>query len=102
MDVRAKERGDGGRTVPRTTRITTVMFLDANDMIAKNRMKIDSIASLPGFMMAFEEPVLYRIVWAPTFEQGRQSDAWSGCVSTRSHRRDDRDCRPATARARPL
>ena len=50
-----------------------------------NPEKMETIASLPGFIMAFEEPVAYRIVWVPTFEQGRQSDAWSGCLSTRSY-----------------
>src|SRR6266498_3084318 len=53
----------------------------------------ETIASLPGFMLAFEEPVAYCRVWVPTFEQERQSDAWSGCLSTRSHRRDYCDCR---------
>src|SRR5215510_410411 len=34
MDVRPKERGDGGRTVPTTIRMTAVIFLDANGRIA--------------------------------------------------------------------
>ena len=40
MDIRSKERGDSGRTVPTTVRMTTVMFLDADGMIAKDGMKI--------------------------------------------------------------
>src|SRR5678816_3711950 len=63
---------------------------------------LETIASLPGFMLAFKEPVAYCRVWVPTDEQGRQSYAWSGCLSIRSHRRDYGDCRPAPARARPL
>ena len=51
MDIRAKERGDGGRTVPTTVRMTTVMFLDADGMIAKDGMK------LGGFIPVFLECV---------------------------------------------
>src|SRR5215470_7516969 len=40
MDIRAKERGDGGRTVPATARLTAVMFLNADGMIAKDSMKV--------------------------------------------------------------
>ena len=40
MDIRAKERGDGGCTVPTTVGMTTMMFLDADGMIAKDGMKI--------------------------------------------------------------
>ena len=40
MDIRSKERGDGGRTVPTTVGMTTMMFLDADGMIAKDGMKI--------------------------------------------------------------
>ena len=36
MDGRPKERGEGGRTVPTTIRMTAVMFWDADDVIAKN------------------------------------------------------------------
>ena len=49
MDIRPKERGDGGGTVPTTVRMTTVMFLDADSMIAKDRMKIG------GFIPVFLE-----------------------------------------------
>jgi hypothetical protein len=49
MDIRAKERGDGGCTVPTTVRMTAVMFLDADGMIAKDRMKIG------GFIPVFLE-----------------------------------------------
>ena len=48
MDSRAKERGDGGRTVPTTVRMTAVMFLDADGMIAKDRMKTGSF--IPVFL----------------------------------------------------
>jgi hypothetical protein len=48
MDIRPKERGDGGHTVPTTIRMTTVMFLDADSMIAKDRMKIGSF--IPVFL----------------------------------------------------
>src|SRR6266568_8819753 len=44
---------------------------------------------------------LNRIVLAPTCEHGGQSHVRSRCVSTRSHRRDYRNCRLATARDRP-
>ena len=49
MDIRPKERGDGGSTVPTTVRMTAVMFLDADGMIAKDRMKIG------GFIPVFLE-----------------------------------------------
>ena len=48
MDVRAKERGDGGRTVPPTIRMTAVMFLEADDVIAKNCMKMGGL--IPVFL----------------------------------------------------
>ena len=51
MDIRSKERGDSGRTVPTTVRMTTVMFLDADGMIAKDGMKIG------GFIPVFLEGV---------------------------------------------
>ena len=70
--------------------------------VEEKTLKIETIASLPGFTLAFEEPVAYCRVWVPTDEQGRQSYAWSGCLSIRSHRRDYCDCRPTPARARPL
>src|SRR5215471_18152380 len=41
-----------------------------------------------------------RIVPTSLCEQGGHSHVRSGCVSTRSQRRDYRDCRPATARDR--
>ena len=53
MDIRAKERGDGRGTVPTTARLTAVMFLDADGMIAKDGMKIG------GFI-----PIL--LGWVPT------------------------------------
>ena len=40
MDICPKERGDGGRPVPTTIRMTAVMFLDADGMIAKDGMKM--------------------------------------------------------------
>jgi hypothetical protein len=46
MDIRAKERSDGGRTVPTTARLTAVMFLDADGMIAKDGMKIGGFISI--------------------------------------------------------
>ena len=51
MDIRAKERGDGGRAVPTTVRMTAMMFLDTDGMIAKDRMKIG------GFIPVFLEGV---------------------------------------------
>jgi len=51
MDIRSKERGDGGRTVPMTIRMTAVMFLDADGMITKDGMK------LGGFIPVFLEGV---------------------------------------------
>jgi len=48
MDIRAKERGDGGRPVPTTIRMTAVMFLDADGMIAKDGMKIGRL--IPVFL----------------------------------------------------
>ena len=42
MNIRAKERGDRGRTVPTAAGLTAVMFLDADGMIAKDGMKIGS------------------------------------------------------------
>ena len=51
MDIRAKERGDGGRTVPPTIRMTAVIFLDADDVIAKKCMKMG------GFIPVFLERV---------------------------------------------
>ena len=51
MDIRSKERGDSGRTVPTTVRMTTVMFSDADGMIAKDGMKIG------GFIPVFLEGV---------------------------------------------
>jgi hypothetical protein len=49
MDIRPKERGDGGRTMPTTVRMTAVMFLDTDGMIAKDSMKIG------GFIPVFLE-----------------------------------------------
>ena len=46
MDIRPKERFDGGRTVPVTVRLTAVMFLEADSMIAKDRMKTGSFVSV--------------------------------------------------------
>ena len=51
MDIRAKERGDGGRTVPTTVGLATAMFWDADGMIAKDGMKIG------GFIPVFLEYV---------------------------------------------
>ena len=51
MDIRSKERGDGGRTVPTIIRLTAGMFLDADGMIAKDGMK------LGGFISVFLERV---------------------------------------------
>jgi hypothetical protein len=48
MDIRSKERGDGGRTVPTTVELATAMFLDADGMIAKDGMKIGSF--IPVFL----------------------------------------------------
>ena len=39
MDIRVKERSDGGRPVPTTARLTAGMFLDADGMIAQDGMK---------------------------------------------------------------
>jgi len=46
MDTRPKERFNGGRTVPTTVRAPAVMFLDADGMIAKDRMKIGDFISV--------------------------------------------------------
>ena len=46
MDIRPKERCDGGRTVPVTVRLTAVMFLEADSVIAKDRMKTGSFVSV--------------------------------------------------------
>ena len=46
MDIRPKERCDGGRPVPTAVGLTAVMFLDANGMIAKDRMKIGGFMRL--------------------------------------------------------
>ena len=51
MDIRAKERGDGGRSVPTAVRMTAGMFLEADGMIAKDGMK------LGGFISVFLERV---------------------------------------------
>ena len=51
MNIRAKERGDRGRTVPTAAGLTAVMFLDADGMIAKDGMKIG------GFIPVFLEGV---------------------------------------------
>ena len=53
MDIRSKERGDGGRAVPTAVRMAAGMFLDADGMIAKDSMK------LGGFIAVFLE-------WVPT------------------------------------
>jgi hypothetical protein len=47
VDIRPKERGDRGRSLPTTSRMTAAMFLDADGMIAKDGMKIG------GFISAF-------------------------------------------------
>ena len=51
MDIRSKERWDGRSTVPTTVRMTAVMFLDADGMIAKDCMKIG------GFIPVFLERI---------------------------------------------
>ena len=51
MDIRPKDRFDGGRTVLTTVRLTAEMFLNADGMIAKDRMKIG------GFVPVFLERV---------------------------------------------
>ena len=51
MDIRPKERCDGGSTVPTTVWMTAVMFLDADGMIAEDGMKIG------GFIPVFLECV---------------------------------------------
>src|SRR5215470_15292484 len=51
MDIRAKERGDGGRSVPTAFLMTAGMFLEADGMIAKDGMK------LGGFISVFLERV---------------------------------------------
>jgi hypothetical protein len=43
MDIRSKERGDGGRSVPTAVRMTAGMFLEADGMIAKDGMKLGSL-----------------------------------------------------------
>ena len=51
MDIRPKERGDRGRSLPTTRRMIAAMFLDADGMIAKDGMKIG------GFIPVFLERV---------------------------------------------
>src|SRR5215813_13835769 len=46
MDIRTKERGDGGRSVPTAGRMTTGMFLDADGMIAKDGMKLGGLIAV--------------------------------------------------------
>jgi hypothetical protein len=63
MDIRAKERGDGGRTVPPTIRMTAVMFLDADDVIAKKwffrRFRaVWSDDHQPSIFEGYTEPIL--------------------------------------------
>ena len=57
---------------------------------------VETIASLPGFGMAPEEPLSYSV--GPNIGTRRAKPWGSGCVSTRSSRRDASDCRPAPAR----
>jgi hypothetical protein len=46
VDIRPKERGDRGRSLPTTIRMTAGMFLDADGMIAKDGMKIGGFISV--------------------------------------------------------
>src|SRR5437763_16939700 len=40
MNIRSKERGDGGCTVPTAAGLTAVMFLDADGMIANTTLLV--------------------------------------------------------------
>src|SRR5262245_31612974 len=59
----------------------------------------ETVAELPGLVWLLKG--ICRRVLASTCEHGGHSYVRSGGVSPRSHRRDDRDCRLATARDRP-
>ena len=51
MDIRPKERGDRGRTLPTTVRMTAVMLLDTDRRLAKDGMQVG------GFIPVFLERV---------------------------------------------
>ena len=40
MDIGAKNRGNGGKTLPTARRMTAAVFLDAELMVAEDRMKL--------------------------------------------------------------
>src|SRR5215510_9735488 len=62
--------------------------------------RLETVAELPGLVWLLKG--ICRRVLASTCEHGGHSYVRSGGVSTRSHRRDDRDCRLTTARDRPF
>src|SRR4051812_12603497 len=78
---------------------TTPKTSASGALIRSNPRNIETVAELPGLVWLLKG--ICRRVLASTCEHGGHSCVRSGGVSTRSHRRDDRDCRLATARDRP-